>query len=226
MVDLIITDPPYGVGYRNCEYDDSEEHVLEMIDVWMYKMSEHLKEGKHCYIFVPTLQLDHWISAVKKYFNFNNVITIRKYSGGRYIKNNYNFVTQQVLFCSKGKAERLRKVDWIPSSDWWLNDSRNPDPKPYTYLYPNFLYGEFSNCHNSKKVHPNEKNVNLIKKFIEVSSDEDDIVLDPFMGSGTTGVAAKLANRKFIGNDANKKWYEYAKDRINKCKVSKNGFGF
>ena len=51
--------------------------------------------------------------------------------------------------------------------------------------------------------------------FIEASSKENDIVLDCFMGSGTTGIAAKRNNRKFIGIEIDKKYFDIAEKRIN-----------
>lgn len=65
-----------------------------------------------------------------------------------------------------------------------------------------------------KGVHPAEKPVDLIKRFIRLSSQENDIVLDPFLGSGTTAVAAKDLNRKYIGYEISKEYCQIAKKRI------------
>ena len=64
------------------------------------------------------------------------------------------------------------------------------------------------------KVHPTEKPLKLFEYLVTVSSNEGDMVLDPFMGSGTTGVAAKNTNRKFIGIELDEKYFEIAKERI------------
>ena len=69
------------------------------------------------------------------------------------------------------------------------------------------------------KLHPTQKPINLMKYLIEVSSNENDIVLDPFMGSGSTGVACLNTNRNFIGIEINAKFYETAKNRIENTKV-------
>lgn len=65
-----------------------------------------------------------------------------------------------------------------------------------------------------KGVHPAEKPIDLIKRFIRLSSQENDIVLDPFLGSGTTAVAAKDLNRKYIGYEISKEYCQIAKKRI------------
>ncbi len=63
--------------------------------------------------------------------------------------------------------------------------------------------------------HPTIKPLNIIENLVLNSSKENDIILDPFMGSGTTGVACKKHNRKFIGIEINKEFYDIAVDRIN-----------
>ena len=62
------------------------------------------------------------------------------------------------------------------------------------------------------KLHPTQKPINLMKYLIEVSSNENDIVLDPFMGSGSTGVACLNTNRNFIGIELDKNYFEIAKN--------------
>lgn len=64
------------------------------------------------------------------------------------------------------------------------------------------------------KLHPTQKPLDLIEYLVSASSKEGDIVLDCFMGSGTTGVACKKLNREFIGIELNKEYFEIAKQRI------------
>lgn len=64
------------------------------------------------------------------------------------------------------------------------------------------------------KKHPTEKPVELLKLLIENSSNEGDIVMDCFMGSGSTGIACINTNRKFVGIEIDKKYYDIAVERI------------
>lgn len=64
------------------------------------------------------------------------------------------------------------------------------------------------------KKHPSEKPIDLMKILINNSSNEGDIVLDPFMGSGTTGIACKQLNRNFIGIEIDDGYFNIAKERI------------
>lgn len=63
-------------------------------------------------------------------------------------------------------------------------------------------------------LHPNQKPVALIDYFIKTYTDENDIIIDPFMGSGTTGVAAKKAGRSFVGVEKEERYFNIAKKRI------------
>ena len=69
--------------------------------------------------------------------------------------------------------------------------------------------------------HPTIKPLNIIENLIENSSKENEIILDPFMGSGTTGVACRLHNRNFIGFELDKHYFEIAESRINGTSLKK-----
>ena len=68
------------------------------------------------------------------------------------------------------------------------------------------------------KLHPTQKPLNLIQQLIEISSNKNDIVIDPCMGSGTTGVACVNTDRNFIGIELDPEYYSIAKDRIEDAK--------
>ena len=73
---------------------------------------------------------------------------------------------------------------------------------------------EFNNVRNGD--HPTQKPNDLLEYLIKTYTNENDIILDPFMGSGTTGVACKKLNRNFIGIELDKNYFDIAKDRIEK----------
>lgn len=70
------------------------------------------------------------------------------------------------------------------------------------------------NFYKEKHLHPTQKPLSLIERLITVSSNKKDIILDPFMGSGSTGVACQNLNRRFIGIEKDKKYFKIAYDRI------------
>lgn len=75
---------------------------------------------------------------------------------------------------------------------------------------------------NDGKIHPTQKPLDLMERFILDSTKEKDVVMDCFMGSGTTGVACKRNNRRFIGFEISENYFEIAKERIKKSKRSED----
>lgn len=219
-VDLIITDPPYAVEFSK-GFDDSFETVSSLLPLWVDEMFRVLKDGCHCYVFIPVKQAGLFITEFQKRFTLMNILATRTYTSNMYLKNNFSFNNQLVLYLCKGKAKRLNKVDYVLTSESWFKDKRNKNPHPYTYQYPaffpeNIFSNEKTTSSNSKKTgrHPCEKSVNFEEILIRLSSNEGDIVLDPFMGGGTTAIACINTKRDFIGFELNSEYYEYAKNRI------------
>ena len=70
---------------------------------------------------------------------------------------------------------------------------------------------------NDGKIHPTQKPVDILSRIVRVSSNEGDTILDPFMGSGSTGVACARENRKFIGIELDSKYFDSAKSRIDEA---------
>ena len=75
-----------------------------------------------------------------------------------------------------------------------------------------------SNIKNNGKLHPTQKPLDILERIIKTSSNENDTVLDCFMGSGSTGVACINTNRKFIGIEKDEKYFEIACNRIKEVK--------
>lgn len=80
------------------------------------------------------------------------------------------------------------------------------------YQRPEFVHSVVSG--KEKTAHPTQKPITLMEELIKIHSNDGDTIFDPFMGSGTTGVACKNLNRKFIGIEIDKKYFDIAKGRI------------
>ena len=65
-----------------------------------------------------------------------------------------------------------------------------------------------------KDRHPTQKSLELMKDIIQIHTNEEDVILDPFMGGGTTGIACNQLNRDFIGVEKEKEYFELAKSRL------------
>ena len=105
----------------------------------------------------------------------------------------------------KGFASRYESIIW------WCNDNfRFPGKRPTDIVV-------FKRVSANKLIHPNEKPVELLADLIKKTTVEGDTVLDCCMGSGSTGVAAVMNNRNFIGIELDEGYFNIAKDRIKEC---------
>ena len=195
-VDAIITDPPYGMDYRSNYRKEKYEKIsndndLSFLDDFFQKCDKLLKDDTHIYCFCSWHHIDKFKIAFEKYFTLKNVIVWEKNNTSMGdLKGSYAPKHEFVLFGHKGR--RLR------------NGKRFPD-----VLQAN---------RTGNKLHPTQKPISLLQIFIEQSSDENEIILDPFMGSGSTGVATLNTNRKFIGIELDEKYFNIAKNRLENIK--------
>lgn len=198
-VDMALTDPPYTMTKRgkscrpNWMPDDMGSSVFEYPIVppliWMSELYRVLKHQTHFYTFCNTNDLRSYLNAANEAgFKFHNLITIIKDTG---MPNRWYYKQcELVLFFRKGKAK--------PINDMTSRDNMNATmPKQST-----------------GKLHITQKPLDLIEKFVLNSSEKGQIVLDPFMGSGTTGLACKKTGRRFIGVEIDPRYFDIAKNRI------------
>ena len=89
---------------------------------------------------------------------------------------------------------------------------KNLESRNNTYYPTSVLY--FSNSNQKDKIHPTQKPVELLEYLVKTYTNENEVVLDNCMGSGSTGVACINTNRKFIGIELDNTYFEVAKNRI------------
>lgn len=199
-VDLILADPPYLMTKqgKSCRpnymksgmSDNLFEGKLPNTTEWMKLCYEKLKEDSHFYVFTNTNSLQDFLNtATKQGFKLHNVISMikdTKMPNRWYLK-----YTEIVLFFRKGNA--------VP-----INDMTSRD---YEFV--------IMPTQKNGKVHISQKPLEFVEKLIMNSSKKGQLILDPFMGSGTTGVACVNTSRNFIGIEMDDKYFEIAKKRIN-----------
>lgn len=218
-IDCIVSDPPYGVDFKGANYVDDKEFVLTEIPKWYKQWFRVLRPNSFMFLFVGVRNLHQWIQkGIDAGFVYKNIVATRAFNSGVIRgSSNFGFQFQPVLVFSKGNGRKLNEVNFIPTSDCWEKDKRNTNPKPYTYDYPNWIKTEWAFAtakRSNSNYHPNEKNVDLLKFFVEVATNKEEMVLDSFMGSGSTGVACAKVDRKFIGIELNKEYFDIACERI------------
>ena len=86
-------------------------------------------------------------------------------------------------------------------------------PQDVGYLKPEIITGVVPG--GKKRLHPTQKHIEVMERLIEIHTNENDLIYDPFMGSGTTAVACKNKNRNVIGSEIDEKYYKISMERIN-----------
>jgi len=195
-IDLVVTDPPYGINYQSAWRIDTErfdfiEGDKNINSTFLKDCFRILKEDCGCYIFTRVDVYPEWLKEVEKYFKIKSVIVWdRIIHGLGDLNGSYAPLYDLIIYAVKGKPI--------------LKGNR---PK-------NIL--RVQRVDSDKLLHPTQKPERLIESLIKNSSNENDIVLDTFLGSGTTAVACKKLNRKFIGIEINSEYCKIAEERLKK----------
>ena len=194
-IDLLLTDPPYGMSYQSSRRTAtpkfkkiSGDNSIEWFDDFIRECYRVLKDDSHAYIFCNEYKVSHFRDAQERagFKNKRTLVWIKNNHTSGDLKGDYGNKVEYVNFMHKGR--RL------------LTGKRDTNILSYSRVQSN--------------IHPTEKPVDMLSYLIEKSSNVGDTVLDPFMGSGTTGVAAKNLNRNFIGIELDEEYFEIAKKRI------------
>jgi site-specific DNA-methyltransferase (adenine-specific) len=219
-VDLIVADPPYGIEYRSnrqtvdrkrsingegsqvCRphYFGNIENDKSLLVDWIREAYRILKPSAAIYIFTHWTRWSETVKAAEEIgFSLKNMLVLNKSNHGMGdLKGSYAPKHELMLFATKGK-HKLRNPNGRETDIW------NVPVK-------------FSGAH---RLHPNEKPLSWVIPAIANSSDENDLVLDPFMGSGTVGEACLAMNRRFVGIEKDKQYFDVAKSRIEAAALSR-----
>ena len=197
-VDLVLTDPPYEFTTGGGMVGKDRDYIDKLRDL-------------NCLTFNPTDFLNN-LKPKMKVFNgyfFCNKKLVKDYL--QFAENNdYLF---DILVMAKEnpipayRGHHLSDLEYIifirEKGSYFRQEQE--DIRDFRKFY-------LTNC--SQGFHPAEKPIDLIKRFIRVSSKQSDLILDPFLGSGTTCVAAKQLKRNFIGIEISEKYCEIARGRL------------
>ena len=236
IVDLAIVDPPYNMGKAKWDTFKSEKEFFSFTFSWINALIPKLKDSGSLYIFNTPYNsafiLQHLTS---KGLHFQNWLTWdkrdgmggarRRFSHGQETilfftknqKHTFNYNNVRVPYCSTARIEYAKQKGIIKNGKRWF-----PNPKGK-------LCGEVwhitSERHKNKvngKVqkmgHITPKPLEIVERIITASSNENDLVLDCFVGIGTTAVAAKKLKRNFLCCDLRKDYVTIATKKFNKIK--------
>lgn len=216
-VDLIITSPPYNLGIEYSEYDDtvSYSEYLKFCEAWCQKLLSLGKPDCRFCLNVPV--------NIKPHPSGCDIVGIAMNMGWKYkttiIWDNMN-ASKRTAWGSWLSASAPHVVTPIEFIHVFYKDVWKKQAKGVTTIsrddFIAWTYGmwRFNSEKKTKIGHPAPFPVELPKRCIELFSYQGDLVLDPFMGSGTTLVAARETERKAIGIDISKEYCDLAKNRL------------
>lgn len=226
-IDLVIADPPYnmrksfnGNTFSKMQGDDYEEYTRR----WMEKVKRVLKKNGSVYVCCD------WESSIiigkvmSELFLVKNRITWQR-EKGRGAKRNWKNSLEDVWFAVNGEdykfnlgAVKIKRKVLAPYQingkprDWMGSDEGKFRDTCPSNFWDDITVPFWSMPENTS--HPTQKPEKLIAKMILASTDEGDVVLDPFLGSGTTSVTAKKLGRHYIGIERDEQYCVFAEERL------------
>jgi site-specific DNA-methyltransferase (adenine-specific) len=210
-VDIVLTDPPYGT--TACKWDS----VIPFSLMWL-NLKRIIKDNGCIALFGS----EPFSSALRmsniKQFKYDWVWNKKAFSNQMMAKKQpLRIVENIIIFNSKiYKPQNLKKINKITKQGSKITDNIGGGlrKKQYFQEYTNYPRNILEFSKDKPSYHPTQKPVALLEYLIKTYTNENDTVLDFTMGSGSTGVACKNLNRKFIGIEKDQKYFNIAKDRI------------
>ena len=206
-VDLILTDPPYTIsrdtGFKKVKKGVKRfaismdfgkwDHHLISLDVLSKHMFRVLRSGGTAIVFYDIWKISYLAEAMQQAgFKMIRVIIWQK--------TNPVPINMRSTYLSNSREVAVVGVK---------------GGKPtFNSSYDNAIYSYPIPRHNGKRIHPTQKPLDLFCELIKKHSQEEDMVIDPFLGGGTTAMASLHTNRRFMGCDIDKKYVDLVKTRI------------
>ena len=225
-VDLIFADPPYNIGKNfngHIEKWKTNSEYLDWCYDWLELCIEKLKPNGSFYVMTATQFMPFFdiylqnklniLSRIIWYYDSSGV-QAKKYYGSMYEpilfctkdKNNYTFNANDILVEAKTGAKR-KLIDYRKLVPTVYNPEKVPGN---VWEFPRVRYRM-----DEYEKHPTQKPIALLERIIKASSNEGDVVLDPFSGTFTTCFVAKKLNRKSIGIEIEDEYIKIGLRRLN-----------
>lgn len=194
-IDLLLSDPPYGMdfksGWNKKEKikNDGLNETITLLDNVLEKTKNKLKDDAHFYLFGNIKYLEYIKPIISKHLNIKDILIWDRCVIGMGDLNSYGN-SYDIIYFGYNKVWKN------------LNGIRERNVLKYERVVPNEMQ------------HPTEKPRELLEYLIKKSTSENEIVLDPFAGGGSTLLASSNTNRKSIGIELEKKYYDLIRQRI------------
>ena len=204
-IDIIITDPPYnfevvGGAFKSENPSTSRDYLSKIIDGGYGKFNpdSFLKEAKRVLkkirmvIFCNRFLIEKYIAFARENNLIFDIHIMAKNNPAPFKNNTYLSDIEYIMVIREHGTFFNKKSEFNDYRKFFLTNVRGDN------------------------LHPAQKPIEIIEKYIRVLSDEGDLILDPYIGSGTTAIACIKTNRNFIGIEMNKEYFKMSEDRIQK----------
>jgi len=205
-VDLIAIDPPYEIGYA--EWDKGMNW-----DVLSKEFHRILKPTGNLVVFQGWSNVAETKRILEERFELKNWIAWDRIKG-RGAKTNFVSTREDILwFAKQPKGYTFNRV-WsnTPKKTGGMGDKNGQKNRALTNVW--YDISPIVPWSKERTGHPTQKPLSLMERIVRIWSNPNDLVLDCFMGSGTTGEAALRLDRRFIGIEKNKEYFDKAEVRI------------
>ncbi len=226
-VDMLFLDPPYNLSkqFQNNSFNKTtEQKYTEWFQSWFKLLLPTLKETASIFICGDWKTSISIYQAIKDYLKIRNRITWER-EKGRGAKTNFKNSHEDIWYTTKSDdytfnldAVKLKRKVIAPyrengkPKDWEESDNGN-----YRLTHPSNFWNDISIPFWSMPEntdHPTQKPEKLVAKLILASTNENDVVFDPFLGSGTTAVVSRKLNRNFFGIELEEEYVMLALKRL------------
>lgn len=231
FADLLILDPPYNLNksFNKSSFKKTDiNSYADWIEQIIIKIIPTLKPTASIYVCSDWFSSASVFPVLNKYFKVRNRITWER-DKGRGSKTNWKQNAEDIWFCTMGK-EYVFNVENVKLKRKVIAPYKNENGEPkgwdntngnFRITYPSNIWTDISVPFWSmpeNTEHPTQKPEKLIAKLILASTNEGDLVFDPFLGSGTSSVVAKKLGRNYCGVELDKKYSSIAELRLSKSK--------
>ena len=231
-IDLAIIDPPYNMNKAEWDTFKDQEHFLKFTYAWIEALLPKLKTNSSLYVFNTPYNSAYILQYLIEHgMTFKNWIVWNKQDGISAPRTKFVNNSETILFCTKGKPtfnfndirEPYKSTDRMKHAaiKGILKNGKRWFPNPNGRLCSEIW--NFSSQRHKTKIkgrikktpHLTPKPIDMIERIITASSKKNDLVLDCFLGSGTTAIASEKLGRKFIGCENNKNYFQLCLNNLN-----------
>lgn len=228
-IDMCLTDPPYNLTM--CDWDKFEDYVTDNLQASIFALEgifweihRVTKPNGAVLLFCAEPFASRLRLANINYYRYDWIWKKTEPTGHFNAKKRplvdmekvAVFYKKQCLYNPQKTTGHKLKTSKRICHNSIYNDGNKEIKYSSTERYPKCVL-EYSRCRQKNKLHPTQKPVALLEYLIKTYTLENETVLDFTMGSGSTGVAAKNLNRKFIGIEKDETYFNIAKGRIDEC---------